>query len=127
MLMVDDVILYIGAIAITLWGIAHIVPTKSVVNGFGAISEDNKRIITMEWIAEGLALCFIGLLVLFITILGGADNAVSIIVYRISALMLIIMAGLTLLTGARTTIVPIKICPLVKTAVAILFIFGSVL
>jgi len=127
MLMVDDVILYIGAIAITLWGIAHIVPTKSVVSGFGAISEDNKRIITMEWVAEGLALCFIGLLVLFITILGGADNAVSIIVYRISALMLIIMAGLTLLTGARTSIVPIKICPLVKATVAILFILGSVL
>ena len=125
--MISDIMLYIGSIVITLWGIAHIVPTKSVVTDFGPISEDNKRIITMEWIAEGLTLCFIGLLVLFITILDGSQNPVSLNVYRISAVMLIIMAGLTLLTGARTSIVPIKICPLVKTTVAILFFLGSVL
>lgn len=47
----------------------------------------------MEWAAEGLTLCFIGLLVLSITILRGAKNSVSIIVYRASALMLIIIAG----------------------------------
>ncbi len=123
----SNIMLYTGSVIITLWGIAHIAPVKSVVNDFGLISEDNKRIITMEWIAEGLTLCFIGLLVLFITILGGAQNPVSIIVYRISAVMLIVMAGLTLLTGARTSIVPIKICPLVKTTVAILFFLGSVL
>ena len=81
----------------------------------------------MEWIAEGLTLCFIGLLVLFITTLEGLQNPVSVIVYRISAVMLFIMAGLTQLTGARTSILPIKICPVVKTAVAILFFLGSVL
>ena len=80
---------------ITLWGISHIIPTKSVVEGFGSISEENRLVITMEWAAEGLTLCFIGLLVLFITILRGAQNSVSIIVYRASALMLIIMAGWT--------------------------------
>ena len=58
--MISDILLYTGAIIIFLWGVAHIVPTKSVVSGFGTISEDNKRIITMEWIAEGLTLCFIG-------------------------------------------------------------------
>jgi hypothetical protein len=120
-----DVTLYAGSIVILLWGVAHIVPTKSVVNGFGPISEDNKRIITMEWVAEGLTLCFIGLLVLFITILGGSQAQVSIIVYRAAALMLLIMAGWTFFTGARTSIVPIKICPVVKTAVAILFSLGS--
>ncbi len=125
--MLSDIMLYIGSTVITLWGIAHIVPTKSVVTDFGPISEDNKRIITMEWIAEGLTLCFIGLLVLFITIWDGSQNPVSLNVYRISAVMLIIMAVLTLLTGARTSIVPIKICPFVKTTVAILFFLGSVL
>ncbi len=119
--------LYIGSIVITFWGIAHIIPTKSVVTDFGPISRDNKRIITMEWIAEGLTLCFIGLLVLFITLLGGSQNPVSLIVYRISAVMLVVMAGLSLLTGARTSILPIKICPVVKTTVAIMFFLGSVL
>jgi hypothetical protein len=125
--MISSILLYVGAGVITLWGIAHIVPTKAVVNGFGQISQDNKRIITMEWIAEGLAMCFIGLLVLFVTLWGGSQNAVSIIVYRTSAAMLVVMAILTASTGARTSIVPIKICPAVKIAVAILFILGTVL
>ena len=125
--MISNVLLYTGSIIITVWGIAHVVPTKSVVSGFGSISVDNKRIITMEWIAEGLTLCFVGLLVLFITIWGGSQNLVSTLVYRISAVMLIVMAGLTAFTGARTSIIPIKICPAVKTVVAVLFLLGSVL
>lgn len=123
--MIGDVILYVGSALITVWGIAHIVPTKSVVSGFGSISQDNKRIITMEWIAEGLTLCFIGLLVLFVTIFKESQNQVSNIVYWASAAMLLVMAVLTSLTGARTSIVPIKICPAVKIVVAILFVLGS--
>ncbi len=103
--MINDILLYIGSALITIWGIAHIVPTKSVVNGFGAISQDNKRIITMEWIAEGLTLCFIGLLVLLVTIWGGPQAQTSVIVYRASAVMLVVMAILTSLTGARTPII----------------------
>lgn len=125
--MVSDILLYIGSAVTAVWGLAHIVPVKSVVAGFGPISRDNRRIITMEWIAEGLALCFIGLLVLSVTLWGGRENQVSLIVYRASALMLIFMAILTSLTGARTSIIPIKICPAVKTAAAILFFLGSVL
>ena len=123
--MLSDIIIYIGSITITLWGIAHIIPTKSIVDGFGSISIDNKRIIKMEWIAEGLTMIFIGLLVLLIQFFQGSQNPVSIDVYRISAVMLLIMAGLSLLTGARTSIVPMKLCPIVKTTVSILFFIGS--
>jgi hypothetical protein len=122
-----DILVYLGGAVITLWGIAHIAPTKSVVAGFGAISEDNRRIITMEWAAEGLTLSFIGLLVLLVTAVDGSQNSASLSVYRVSAAMLLVMAGWTLLTGARTSILPIKICPVVKTAVAVLFLVGSVL
>jgi hypothetical protein len=125
--MIGDILLYVGSVIITLWGIAHIVPTKAVISGFGPISQDNKRIITMEWIAEGLTLCFIGLLVLSVTIWGEGRNQTSAIVYMASAAMLVIMAALTSATGARTSIVPIKICPFVKVAVAILFFLGVVL
>ena len=125
--MINAILLYVGAGVITLWGMAHVVPTKSVVNGFGSISQDNKRIITMEWIAEGLTLCFIGLLVLFVTIWGEAQNQTSAIVYLASSVMLVVMAALTSVTGARTSIVPIKICPFVKIAVAMLFFLGTVL
>ena len=125
--MINAILLYVGAGIITVWGIAHIIPVKSVVNGFGHISQDNRRIITMEWIAEGLTLCFIGLLVLLVTIFVGPKNNLSNLVYWASAAMLVVMAILTASTGARTSILPIKICPAVKIAVAILFVLGMVL
>jgi len=81
----------------------------------------------MEWIAEGLTLCFIGILVLLITFSVGSQDVASVIVYWICGMMLVAMAGLSLLTGAKTSIIPIKICPLVKTTVAVLFFLASVL
>jgi hypothetical protein len=90
--MITDALLYIGSIIVIGWGIAHIIPAKVVVKGFGAISEENEKIILMEWVAEGLTLCFIGVLVLLTGILGGTTNSVSRIVFRISAGMLLIMA-----------------------------------
>ncbi len=124
--MLNSIFLYSGSIIITIWGIAHIVPTKAVVTGFGKLSVDNTRIITMEWIAEGLTLIFIGLLTLAVTVLAGSNDAGAVVVYRGCAAMLLVMAGLTLFTGARTKIIPIKICPWVKTVVAILFVAGSI-
>ena len=123
----NEILLYIGSGLIILWGIGHFIPTKAIVSGFGDISEDNKKIITMEWVAEGLALCFIGALVLLVTLLAGYEAEAANIVYLASAVMLLVMALLTLLTGARTSVVAIKICPAVKTIVAVLFILGSVL
>lgn len=79
----------------------------------------------MEWVAEGLTLCFIGTLVLYVTLRADSANPVSIIVYRAAALMLLVMAVWTEVTGARTSIIPIKICPIVKSVVAILFILAS--
>jgi len=123
----NEILLYIGAGVIILWGIAHLIPTKSIVNGFGKISEDNKKILAMETIAEGITLCFIGALVLLVTLLAGYEADTANIVYLASAVMLLVMALLTILTGARTALLPYKICPAVKTVVAVLFILGSVL
>jgi len=123
----SNTLFFAGSIIILVWGIAHIVPIKSVVNGFGQISEDNKRIITMEWIAEGVTLCFIGLLALLTAIYGDPASFTSTIVYRASGGVLIAMAVLTGLTGARTPIIPIRICPIIKSVVAALFLVGSML
>ena len=121
------VLLLLGSLVITVWGIAHLFPTKSIVNGFGSISLDNRRIIKMEWIVEGLTLCFIGVLVLLVTSFAGPQNLVSVLVYQSAAWMLVVMAGLTFMTGAKTSITTIKVCPLVKSIVAILFFLGSAL
>ncbi len=125
--MLNEILLYIGAGIITLWGVAHLVPTKAIVKGFGAISEDNKKIIAMESIAEGLTLCFIGVLVLLVTIYIGIKNEAADVIYPACAVMLLIMAVLTLATGARTSILPYKICPVIKTVVAVLFFLGITL
>jgi len=58
--MINDVLLYIGSLLIFGWGVAHLIPTRNVVEGFGDISADKKHIITMEWIVERLALIIFG-------------------------------------------------------------------
>jgi hypothetical protein len=119
------VMVFIGSVVIFLWGIGHLIATKSVVAGFGSISTDNKRILTMEWIAEGLTLCFIGVLVFLVTSFAGPQNLVSVMIYRAAAWMLVVMAVLTFMTGAKTSITAMKLCPLVKSIVAILLFLGS--
>jgi uncharacterized membrane protein YiaA len=116
---------YVGSIMILAWGIAHFIPTRSVVNGFGSISRDNRRIITMEWVAVGIAMVFIGVLNLVITASGQFLDPVALIVYRTSGIVLIALTVLSKLTGARTAIVPMKICPYVQMATGILFLVGS--
>ncbi|HEY78522.1 MAG TPA: hypothetical protein G4O09_05345 [Dehalococcoidia bacterium] len=121
----NELLLYIGSVVIILWGIAHLIPTKAIVSGFGEISDDNKKVVTMELIAEGLTLCFLGVLVLLVTIMTDSQSEAANIVYLACAGMLVVMAVLTALTGARTPAVWYKICPAVKTIVAILFVLGT--
>ncbi len=125
--MVSDLLLYAGSALIIVWGVAHIVPTRSIVEGFGELTEENRSIITMEWVAEGLSLAFIGFLVLLITIFHGPQDPVSASVYRISGVMLLIMAAWTGLTAGRKSVTFFRICPVVKTIGAVLFFVASAL
>lgn len=120
-----EILLYGGSVVIGLWGIGHIIPAQSVVRGFGPISEDNRRIIMMEWIAAGLTLCFLGVLVGLATAVLGATAPGTRLVARASGGMLIVLAALTSLTGARTPSLPIRMCPVISTAVAIAFLVGA--
>ena len=81
----------------------------------------------MESIAEGITLIFLGVLPLLVNILADPQSDAAYLVYMACAVMLLVMALLTLLTGARTSLIPYKICPAVKTIVAILFILGGIL
>ena len=123
----NETLLYIGSIVIILWGIAHIVPTKAIVNGFGEISGDNRKVLTMELIAEGLTLIFVGALPLLMTLLVGVQDRTAGIVYVACAIMLLVMAVLTGMTGARTSTIWYKLCPAIKTVVAVLFILSRIL
>ena len=121
----ESLLFYSGSVLIILWGIGHLVPTSGIVRDFGPLSDDNRRIITMEWIAEGMTLCFLGVLVLTSVVTTGPGSPTSIFIGWASAGMLLAMAVLSGFTGARTSIIPMRLCPLVKTMVGALFIAAT--
>jgi hypothetical protein len=123
--MLSTLLLALGCGTAITWGIAHIVPTRNVVASFGAISTDNRRILTMEWVGEGLALVFVGLVPLLARAVGSTGDPVVVTVSRASAAMLLAMAAWTALTGSRTAVLPIKLCPVVKTVAAGLILISS--
>jgi len=124
--MMNPMFLYLGSGLTLIWGAAHLFPTRSVVQGFGDINIDNKRIITMEWIIEGLALIFIGVLVATATAID-PSNIVSTAVYFISVLMLLAMAVLSLFTGFKISFLPFKLCPFIFTFSAVLILIGGLI
>ena len=124
--MLHEAMLLAGAALPTLWGIAHLFPTRSVVRGFGEMSRDNERIITMEWILEGVALIWIGGLVATVTVVD-SESPVSRSVYVVSAAGLVVFAAVSLFTGFRVRFLPFRLCPFVFTASATLIVLGGVL
>ena len=118
--------LHLGAAIVVAWGIAHIVPTKAVVRGFGPISPDNRRIITMEWVAEGLALIFVGLITLIVAMSAAPGDATALLVFRLCAAALSVLAIWTLMAGFQTSVLPIRICPIVLMTAAALILCGTV-
>jgi hypothetical protein len=124
--MINQILLFTGSLLTLIWGTAHLFPTSSVVKGFGAISADNKHIITMEWIIEGVALIYIGTLVGGITLLN-IENIVSHFVYISSAIVLIILAIISLFTGFKVKFLPFRLCPIIFTASSMLIILGVIL
>jgi hypothetical protein len=116
---------YVAAAVVAIWGLAHVIPTRQVRAGFGSISEDNGRIITQEWLAEGITMWGIAAFVIAATAVNGAGD-IRAWVYRVAAGLLIAIGVLTVMTGARTRVVWFKICPLVMATGAALLLTASV-
>ena len=121
--MFNQVLLYSGSAFIAFWGIAHLFPTRSVVAGFGEISDDNKRIITMEWIVEGIALIFIGFINAMVTAVDHTSSS-SLTVYLSSVAVLIVLAWVSFLTGFKISFLPFKLCPAIFITTAVLILIG---
>lgn len=84
--MINQVLLYAGGALPLIWGVAHLFPTKNVVAGFGEISVDNKRIITMELIGISVAA---GSAAALSTTMGEPDTFVD----RMTVMAVMIVAG----------------------------------
>lgn len=120
-----EVLAYVAAAVTGLWGVAHAIPTRQVVAGFGPISVDNRRVLTQEWLAEAVAMWGIaGLVVVVTAVDGGAE--VTRWVYRVVAGVWVVLGALTAATGARTPVVWFKICPVLLTVSAALLVLASV-
>ena len=109
-----------------IWGIAHLFPTRNVVRDFGEISQDNKHIITMEWIIEGITLIFLGVLLILVTTISPMA-AVSTAAYWSVFVMLNTLSIVSIFTGFKVNLLPFKLCPVIITISAALILIGIII
>jgi uncharacterized membrane protein len=125
--MVNVILIIVGAILTMIWGISHLFPTKNIVKDFGEISKDNKNIITMEWLIEGVTLIFVGLVVILVTLIDAGESTVSQWVYLSCSIFLFSLAILSLFTGAKVNFIVFKLCPVIFTVSGVLILLGTYL
>jgi len=118
---------FVAATAVGVWGVAHAIPTGQVLAGFAPVSRDNRRILLQEWLAEAFTMWGVAATVIVATVVGGAGGHVTVWVYRAIAALLVGLAVLTGLTGARTPVVWFKLCPVLLSGSAVLLLVASVL
>jgi len=126
-LIIDDYLFLAGGFIATLWGIAHLIPTRAIVKMFGNISEENKHVLTMSWIAEGIALVFIGAVVCLTVAVAGTENDATRVVTWSASVAMFAFVVVNFFTGFRTSIVPIKVCIFVDGLAGALFLTGSII
>jgi hypothetical protein len=122
------ILAYLAGAVVAVWGVAHVVPTRQVLGGFEPVTTDNRRIIAQEWLAEAFTMWGVAAVVIVATAAArGPDSGLLAWIYRLTAGLLVALAALTALTGARTPVVWFKICPVLLAGSAALLLVASVL
>lgn len=120
----NEILLYAASVILAIWGASHIMATGGVVRGFGDISPDNRNIITMEWIIEGVALISTAAFVAITTAVQ-PEGMLAAAVYAVAVASLIVLALVALFTGFRVAFLPFRLCPFVLTTSALLIAAGA--
>lgn len=120
----NEILLYAGVALTAIWGIAHLFATKGVVAGFGNLTPDNRRIITMEWIVEGVALISTAAFVAAATATDPAETT-SVPIYIVAIATLLVLAVVSLFTGFRVAFLPFRLCPFIFGLSALLIALGA--
>ena len=120
----NPISLYLAVALTGVWGIAHLLATRGVVRGFGDLSADNRRIITMEWIVEGVALISTAAFVAAATAVD-PGAAVSSAVYAVAIGTLVVLAVVSLFTGFKVAFLPFRLCPVIFGVSAALIAWGA--
>jgi hypothetical protein len=122
---VGNLLVYIGAGMLAEWGIAHAAPIRTVLASVGVTSNDGVRVVALQWLVEAVMFVFVGTLALIVTADG--SGATVHLVQRAIAIGLFVIAGLHAALGARTSIMPMRVCPFVVATSALLILCGSLL
>ncbi len=105
----NAVLLYVAAALTDVWRISHVAATRGVVKGFGELTVDNRRIVTMEWMTEGVALISLGAFVVTVTAVD-ASAAAATATYSVAIGTLVALAIRSLFTGFRIAFLPFRLC-----------------
>ena len=119
-----EFLLYAGSILIIFWGITHLAPSKSTLKVIGELSGDNNKIVSMEWVVEGISFILIGLLVITVTYVAGAEKVGSRIVFISSGVMLLILTLWSLSKISMKSTKTMKACLVIKSTVALIYLFS---
>lgn len=120
----NQIVLCVAAAMTGLWGVAHLLATGGVVEGFGELTADNRRIIIMEWIVEGAALISTAAFVTVATAIH-PESTVSLAVYMVAIGTLITLAVVSLFTGFKVAFLPFRLCPFIFGFSAALIALGA--
>jgi hypothetical protein len=119
----SDALAFAAGGVVFVWGIAHVIPTRQVVAGFGELSRDSRLVLTQEWVAEALAMWLVAALTVTVAVAG--DTGTARLVYRVCAGFLAVLAVWTAVTGARTPVIWFRLCPLVMAGATGLLLAAS--
>ncbi len=119
-----DTLIFAAASILAVWGGAHLFATRGVLAGFGELTTDNRRIVTMEWMVEGVALIATAAYTGTVTALDSSASA-SNGVYGVTIVTLVVLAIVSLLTGFRVAFPPFRLCPIIFTLAAVLIAVGA--
>jgi hypothetical protein len=120
----SQVLLYVAAGLTGLWGVSHLFATRGAVAGFGDISIDNRRVITMEWIAEGVALISVAAFVAATAAIE-PHARLSSAVFAVAVATLLTLAVVSIFTGFRIAFLPYRLCPFIFGLSAVLIAVGA--
>ncbi len=121
---VSSLAIYIAAALVGLWGVAHLVATPWTIPTLGELDADARRVVTMEWLAEGTCLVSLSAFVAVVTALD-RSSAVASGVYAVATITLLAMTVSSLLTGARVNHIAYRLCPAIFSLSAALIALGA--
>lgn len=120
----SETLICAGSAMLALWGVAHLFATRGVVAGFGELTADNRLIITMEWIVEGVAFLATAGFVAVATAVQ-PEAAVSSAIYAVAVATLVALAIVSFFTGFKIAFLPFRLCPFVLGTAAVLIAGGA--